>query len=60
MDFFFFFVNKFLLEHNHAYLFMYRLSLLLHPNGRAEELPQTLCPTEPKTLTVRPRTEKVY
>ena len=56
----FFFVNKFLLEHNHAYLFMYRLSLLLHPSGRAEELPQTLSPTEPETLTIWPRTEKVY
>ena len=56
----FFFVNKFLLEHNHAYLFMYSLSLLLHPNGRAEELPQTLSPTEPETLTIWPRTEKVY
>ena len=36
-----FFVNKVLLGHSHAYLD--RLSLLLHPNGRTEELQQKPC-----------------
>jgi hypothetical protein len=37
------FTNTVLLEHNHAYLFTYRVGLLLHYNNRVEHLQQRLC-----------------